>query len=149
MPLLDRGLMIVTDACTNDNGKDWPKLAWVFDMRDETNIVPISTLPLPSVESFGKRGGRFGAHNLYENYPHEHAFRSDSIVLGTLFNGGVRVYDTSNIYQPREIAYFVPAAPKLSPKGAIQLNDVYVDNRNIVYTVDRFSGGLYTLEMNI
>jgi hypothetical protein len=70
-------------------------------------------------------------------------------VLGTCFNAGVRVYDVSNAFQPKEVAYFVPAAPKLSPKGAIQLNDVYVDNRGIVYTVDRFSGGLYTLEMSI
>lgn len=28
-----------------------------------------------------------------------------------------------------------------------QLNDVFVDNRAIVYTVDRHSGGLYILEM--
>jgi hypothetical protein len=32
--------------------------------------------------------------------------------------------------------------------GAIQLNDVYVDERGVVYTVDRMSGGLYTLEMD-
>jgi hypothetical protein len=49
----------------------------------------------------------------------------------------------------QEIAYFVPGAPKLSPAGAIQLNDVYVDDRRIVYTVDRFTGGLYILEMTI
>jgi hypothetical protein len=48
-----------------------------------------------------------------------------------------------------EIAYFVPGAPKLSPAGAVQLNDVFVDERRIVYTVDRFTGGLYVLEMNI
>jgi hypothetical protein len=37
----------------------------------------------------------------------------------------------------------------LSRAGAIQLNDVYVDDRRIVYTVDRFVGGLYILEMTI
>ena len=47
------------------------------------------------------------------------------------------------------LAYFVPAAPALSPAGAIQLNDVYVDERRIVYTVDRFAGGLYILEMTL
>jgi hypothetical protein len=149
MPLFDRGLMIVTDECTNDNGKDWPKLAWVFDMRDETNIVPISTLPLPPVEQFGKRGGRFGAHNVHENYPMDVSWRSDKIILGTFFNGGLRVYDISNPFQPQEVAYFVPGAPKLSPKGAVQINDVYVDDRGLVYVGDRFSGGLYILEMNI
>jgi hypothetical protein len=47
------------------------------------------------------------------------------------------------------VAYFVPAAPPLSPVGAVQLNDVYVDDRRLVYTVDRFVGGLYILEMTL
>ena len=46
------------------------------------------------------------------------------------------------------MGYFVPGAPALSPKGAIQINDVYVDDRRIVYAGDRFTGGLYVLEMN-
>jgi hypothetical protein len=86
---------------------------------------------------------------LHENLPVATSFRSDTIVIGTFFNAGVRVYDTTNPYQVQEIAYYVPGAPKLSPAGAIQLNDVYVDERRIVYTVDRFTGGLYVLEMNI
>lgn len=149
MPLFSRNLMIVTDECTQDDGKDWPKLAWVVDMSDETNLMPISTLPLPPVETFGKRGGRYGAHNVHENYPGPLSWRSDNIVVGTFFNGGVRAYDLSNPFQPQEIAYFVPGAPKLSPKGSIQMNDVYVDDRGLVYAGDRFSGGLYILEMNV
>ncbi|MGQ0752417.1 MAG: LVIVD repeat-containing protein [Betaproteobacteria bacterium] len=149
LPLFSRGLMIVSDECTKDDGIDWPKLAWVFDIREERNPVPIATLPLPSAEVFTKRGGRFGAHNLYENYPGDVSWRSDSIVLGTFFNGGVRVYDLANPYQPKEVAYFVPGAPKLSPKGSVQINDVYVDDRQLVYIGDRFTGGLYVLEMNI
>jgi hypothetical protein len=43
----------------------------------------------------------------------------------------------------------VPAAPNGARTGAVQLNDVYVDDRRIVYTVDRHIGGLYTLEMNL
>ncbi|MNC93077.1 hypothetical protein D3C83_96220 [compost metagenome] len=69
-------------------------------------------------------------------------------MLATFFNGGVRAYDLSNPFQPKEIAYFVPGAPKLSPKGAIQINDVYVDDRGLVFIGDRFTGGLYVLEWN-
>jgi hypothetical protein len=29
------------------------------------------------------------------------------------------------------------------------MNDVYVDENQIVYAIDRFSGGLYILEMDI
>ena len=119
-----------------------------LDARDEEHLVPISTCPLPPVDAFKDRGGRFGAHNIHENTPVPTAFKSDQIVLGTFFNGGLRAYDISNPYQPKEIATFVPPAPANSPVGAVQLNDVYVDERGIVYAVDRFSGGLYTLEMD-
>jgi hypothetical protein len=37
----------------------------------------------------------------------------------------------------------------MAPAGAIQINDVFVDERQVVYAVDRFTGGLYTLEMTI
>jgi len=109
--------------------------------------VPISTCPLPPVESFARRGGRFGAHNLWENLPKEGCWKSDRIVLGTFFNGGLRAYDTSNPYQPAEVAYFVPQVAN-APTGACQINDVFVDDRGIVFAVDRHIGGLYALEMD-
>jgi hypothetical protein len=43
----------------------------------------------------------------------------------------------------------VPAAPRLSPAGAAQMNDVWVDERGLVYTVDRLAGGIYILETTI
>ena len=61
----------------------------------------------------------------------------------------MRAYDLSDPFQPQEIAYFVPGAPRLSPTGTIQFNDVYVDENRIVYAVDRFVGGLYILELDI
>jgi hypothetical protein len=149
LPLFSRGLWIASDECVQDGGADWPKLVWVLDARVETNPVPISTFPMPPYDAFAKRGGRFGAHNLHENLPVPTSWHSEDIVIGSFFNAGVRAYDVSNPYQPQEVAYFVPGAPKLSPVGAIQLNDVYVDERGIVFTVDRFAGGLYVLEMTI
>jgi hypothetical protein len=149
LPLFSRGLWIASDECVQDGGADWPKLVWVLDARVETNPVPIATFPMPAHDAFAKRGGRYGAHNLHENLPVPTSWRSESIVIGSFFNAGVRAFDVSNSYQPQEVAYFVPGAPPLSPAGAIQLNDVYVDDRAIVYTVDRFAGGLYVLEMTI
>ena len=149
LPLFNRGLWVVSDECVKDDGADWPKLVWMIDARDESNPVPLGTFPMPSFEVFGKRGGRFGAHNLHENYPNPLSFQSETIIVGTFFNGGVRVFDTTNPFKVEEVAYYVPGAPKLSPSGAIQLNEVFVDDRQLVYTTDRFGGGLYILEMNI
>jgi hypothetical protein len=148
VPMFNRNLLIVTDESTNDNASDWPKLVWILDARDEKHPVPISTCPMPPVDAYKSRGGRFGAHNIHENTPSPYAWHSEDIVIGTFFNGGLRAYDIANPYQPKEVAAFVPPAPAMSPVGSIQLNDCFVDERRIVYTVDRFSGGLYILEMD-
>ncbi len=148
VPMFNRNLLIVTDESTSDNASDWPKLVWILDARDEKHPVPISTCPMPPVDAYRSRGGRFGAHNIHENTPSRYAWHSEDIVIGTFFNGGLRAYDITNPYQPREVAAFVPPAPAMSPVGSIQLNDCFVDERKVVYTVDRFSGGLYILEMD-
>jgi hypothetical protein len=148
LPLFERDLIIVTDECVCEGGADWPKLTWVLDAREEENLVPIATLPLPPVAEFAPRGGRYGSHNLHENRPGP-AYRSNDIIFGTYFSGGVRVHDISNPLRPEEIAYFVPDAPEGSRAGAIQINDVYVDENRIVYAVDRHAGGLYIFEMEI
>jgi hypothetical protein len=74
---------------------------------------------------------------------------SEDIVVGTFFNGGVRVFDLKDPFHPREVAWAVPPAPRKSPAKAIQLNDVFVDDRGIVFTVDRLIGGLYAYELKL
>jgi hypothetical protein len=148
LPLFDRNLLVMTDESTVDDAKDWPKLIWLLDAREEAHPVPIATCPMPPVDAYASRGGRFGAHNIFENTPSPNAWFSDQIILGTFFNGGLRAYDISNPFQPKEVGAFVPPGPPMSPAKSIQLNDVFVDERAIVYTVDRFAGGLYILEMD-
>jgi hypothetical protein len=148
LPLFDRNLLVVTDESVIDDAADWPKLIWILDARSEINPIPIATCPVSGHDSFATRGGRFGAHNIFENVPRPTAWYSDEIIIGTFFNGGLRAFDISDPYQPKEVGVFVPKAPQLAPRGTIQLNDVFVDEREIVYTVDRHVGGLYILEMD-
>ena len=61
LPLFGRSLLVVTDESIQDDGADWPKLVWLLDARDEMHLVSISTLPMPPVDTFRNRGGRFGA----------------------------------------------------------------------------------------
>ncbi len=147
LPLFDRDLMLVTQEAVRLNGEDYPKLMWMMDIRDETNPIIISTLPMPDTEDFFNRPGRFGAHNVYENQPGATCFFSDTLIFATLFNAGVRVYDTSDPFRPEEVAYFVPEIPDGAPSNGI--NDVYVDENGIMYVVDRLKGGLYILELTI
>src|SRR4051794_13064634 len=149
LPLFGRGLFVVTDEAIQDDGKDWPKLVWLLDARDERNLVSICTLPVTGVTPLLHKGGRCGAHNVHENRPGEGTWRSEDIVLGTFFNAGVRAYDVRDPFAPREIAYFVPPTPEGSPVATAQINDVFVDDRGIVFAVDRHAGGLYSLEMSV
>ncbi|WP_198952931.1 MULTISPECIES: LVIVD repeat-containing protein [unclassified Achromobacter] len=149
LPLFERNLLVVSDETVQDDAGDWPKLVWLVDMSDESNLVSISTLPMPPVDVHRLRGGRFGAHNVHENPPVPGAWKSEDYLVCTFFNGGVRVYDIRDPYAPTEAAYFVPEAPTGSPAGSIQFNDVFVDDRGIVFAVDRHTGGLYALEMKL
>jgi len=147
LPLFSRGLLIVTDEATRPRGEDWPKLAWVVDASEETNPTIVGSLPLPPIEEYRQRGPRFGAHNIHENHPLPTAFRSDTLVFGAFFSMGVRAYDVSNPFHPEEVGYYIPATPPGSSVGAIQMNDVYVDENRLIYGIDRIAGGLYILEL--
>ena len=61
----------------------------------------------------------------------------------TYFNAGLRVYDTGDPEEIREIAHFVPEPPAGQP--AIQFNDVLVDRDENIFVTDRVRGGLYIL----
>ncbi len=147
LPLFDRGLLVVSDESIADHGLDYPKLVWVMDAREETNPVIISTFPMPPVEEFKRRDGRFGAHNLHENKPGPTSWRSDTLIVGAYFNGGVRVHDITDPFRPEEVAYYVPAFPE--GMAGININDVYVDENGLIYAIDRFKGGLYVLELTV
>jgi hypothetical protein len=146
MPLRGGKYLAVTHEAVEDRCVDAPKLITFFDARDPQRLRQVSQAPLPgNTADLCAAGGRFGAHNVHENYPDEPVFRSDRLIVGSFFGGGVRVYDVRDIRHPREVAFDVPPAPEGSTVGTIQINDVYVDDRGVVFAVDRFGGGLYVL----
>ena len=147
LPLFSRDLLVVTQEANLQGGADHPKLVWLMDIRVESNPVIISTLPMADTDDFFSRPGRYGAHNVYENLPGLTSFHSDNLVFATFFNGGVRVFDITNAFQPQEVAYFVPPIPAGAPANGI--NDVHVDENGIMYVADRIKGGLYILELTI
>jgi hypothetical protein len=147
VPLLNRELLVVTDEAVTDDCSDWPKLTWVMDARQETNPIIISTMPMPSRDSFCGRGGRFGSHNIHENEPVTTSWTSEDTIVGAYFNAGVRVHDITDPFRPEEVAYYVPTVPE-GAKG-VNINDVYVDEKGIVYAIDRVKGGLYILELTL
>ena len=147
--LPDRNLLVVVDEAVLDDYEDGFKPIWLFDVREPTNPVSISTFPTPQEADYRHKGGHFGPHNIHENRPD--AFVSSNTIFATLQNAGIRVYDIKNEYRPEEVAYFVPPKPPKLIDGrpnrplVIQSCDVYVDKEGLVYAND-YNGGLYILE---
>jgi hypothetical protein len=128
----NRRFAVVTDEdVTDDVLEDPPAFMWVVDITREERPVPVATYHADP-EGLVVTGQRFGAHQ-----PWEH-IREDNIVFVAWFSGGVRAVDISDPYRPREVAAYVPPAPRGRP--AAQTNDVCVDSRGFVYAIDRYCG---------
>lgn len=148
VPFASRGYLVASDETVREHGGDHPKRVWVIDAHDESNLLPISTLPVPPLADFQERPGKFGPHNIHENDPSGTALVSESVVVAAYMNAGVRVFDLDNPFEPAEVSYFIPPAPAKSRFGTAIINDTYADENGIIYAIDRFGGGLYILEMD-
>jgi hypothetical protein len=149
-PIFARNLAFVSEEAVEDACADGPKHMAVWDIADETKPRLISVVPYAANSpELCKRGGRYGPHNIYEDKPYGPTFKSDRYMITSWFGGGVRIFDLADPQHPVEAAYYVPATPPGSPKNAPQINDVFVDDRGIVYACDRFSGGLYLLSSDL
>lgn len=149
LPLPDRNLLVVLDEAVLDNQQDGEKLIWLFDIRDPANPVSIATFPPPDEADYVAKGAHFGPHNLHENRPG--SFISDTLIFATYQNAGIRAYDISNPYRPKEVGALVPAAPTrmIDPRPdrpkVIQSADVFVDQNGIIYSTD-YNSGLSIIE---
>jgi hypothetical protein len=153
-PLFERGLAIVSDESNFDACKDAPKIVWLMDIRAEKNPMVIGTAPFHANDGeLCSRGGRFGAHNIYPNFPGAPYAHLQNSTVASWFNGGVRIFRV--VDGPKElhdvpphleeIGYYIPAAPAGNRTKTAQMNHAIVDDRGLIYTNDRFTGGLYIL----
>ncbi len=141
LPLPSRDIVMVTDEATTDGCDGKPHMVRVVDVSDETRPEVIAICPQPEGD-FCERGLRFGAHALHENRPG--SYRSEEVFFVSYFNAGVRVYDVAEPTAPQDIAHYIPECPP--GQQAIQINDVWVGEDNLVYITDRVRGGAYILE---
>ena len=151
LPLPDRDLLVVVDEAVLDNAADGIKHIWMFDIREPSNPISISTFPVPDEADYVAKGAHFGPHNIYENRPD--GFVSDQLIFSTYQNAGIRVTDISDAFRPTEIAAFVPPKPnkmmdhRPNRPLVIQSCDVYVSKEGLIYSND-YNGGLFILEYN-
>jgi hypothetical protein len=150
IPLPARNLLLVNTEAIAERQQEAYNFAGVVDVTDEQNPRLMSLLPIPEpaagagYPNFSTRGGRFGPHN--QHHPQGPAlFADDNLMFMTWFNAGLRVYDISDAYLPREIAWYLPDDPTerrgLLPRTLVtQSEDVLVDARGNIYFSDKNHG---------
>ena len=104
---------------------------WVFDVADPANIQHVGMWHLSERASPFVEHGRFGAHQFQEHM-------KDTRLYTAWFAGGLRVVDIADPATPEEIAWYVPE-PCAGAK-APQSNDVDLDDRGLIYLLDRDVG---------
>jgi hypothetical protein len=151
MPIPDRNLAIVTEEASDEKCVDGPKVMRTLDISDEKKPRQLAVFPEAPNRAELCKEGRYGAHNIHQNQPGPFSRQLKQTVVASLFNGGVRIYSIADPKKPEEIGYLIPTAPpgnKFDRYKAdrIFLNDVFVDEKGVIYTNDRLTGGLYILE---
>jgi hypothetical protein len=130
-PILGRRWMVGTQESLRPPAQEGKKLMWVVDVTVEANPIPVATFDVPVDPDVGDR---FGPHQ-----PHEDVHLTDDLAYISWFGGGLRVVDLSNPYRPTEVGHFVPEVDR---QKTPQTNDVFVDDRGLVYIIDRLERGL-------
>jgi hypothetical protein len=90
------------------------------------------------------RGARYGVHSSEENFRNPFYGR---LTFLAYFTGGVRVWDIREPQGPLEVAFYVPESNRLTEPAGYMTNNLEVDNRGLVYAVDRNGAGLDILEL--
>jgi len=105
----------------------------VFDVSDYANVKPLSIFEVSELDSPFARtpGARFGAHQFHERM-------TGTLVHAVWFGGGLRIIDVADPMAPREVGYFLP--DPVGGRAAPQSNDVMLDDRGLIYIVDRHVG---------
>jgi hypothetical protein len=105
---------------------------WIFDVSDVAHMRPLATFHVSELDSpWSRAGGRFGAHQFQEHV-------AGTTVCLAWFAGGLRIVDIADPAQPEEVGFFIPQPVGGQP--CPQTNDVEVDDRGLIYIVDRQVG---------
>ncbi len=133
MKLKGREVMIVADEDVAKLYPSAPAFTWVYDVGDERNPIPISTFQVENLDKNGEpQQPMTGCHQPSER------LTGSSVVPFAWFAQGLRLVDFADPYRPREVGHYLPDPPRGQERASS--NDVTIDERGLIYLVDRQRG---------
>ena len=130
--LKGRKVMVVADEDVAKLRPASPAFAWVFDISDERFPVPIATLRPAGLDRDGApQPPMTGCHQPSERV-------RSTVVPFAWFAHGLRLFDIADPFAPKEVGYYVPDPAPGADRASS--NDVTIDERGLIYLVDRIGG---------
>ena len=150
VPLNGSLLHVSTEPFRQGCGKESLPFAAIVDNADPAKPRLLAYYPRPApalksgIRSFCEKEGRFGPHNVVTELHQDGVKQPAPLVFQTYFNAGLRVYDTSDPYTPREVGWFLPRIGSWSA-GHRGPEDVIADTRGNLFVSDGRAGGIWVL----
>ena len=133
--LRGRRVLVVADEDVAKLEPGPPSFLWLVDITDERRPVPFASFQVDGVD--GSPQPEFtGCHQPVERI-------TSTEIPVAWFAHGLRIVDIADPHAPREVAHFLPPVPE--GHARVSSNDVWVDDRGLIYLIDR-GRGLHILE---
>ncbi len=130
--LKERRIMVVADEDVAKLRPAAPAFTWIYDITAEDCPTPISTFQVEELDRDGSaQPPMTGCHQPSERF-------HGTIIPFAWFAQGLRLVDIGDPYQPTEVGYYVPDLPDGYER--VSSNDVTMDERGLIYLVDRQRG---------
>ena len=109
-----------------------PAFAWIYDITNEHFPTPIATFQVEGLDPDGApQPPMMGCHQPSERF-------RGTVLPFAWFAKGLRLIDVADPFHPREVGFYEADAPEGFELASS--NDVTVDDRGLVYLIDRQRG---------
>ena len=138
--LKGRRIMVVADEDVAKLRPSPPAFTWIYDITDETNPLPIATFQVPGLDPDGApQPQMMGCHQPSERF-------TGNIIPFAWFAQGLRLVDIADPFAPKEVGHYLPDPQPGADRSSS--NDVTIDDRGLIYLVDRI-GGVDIIESSV
>lgn len=130
--LKGRDILLIADEDVAKLRPHAPAFTWVYDVTDETKPAAIATFQVAGLDADGApQPPMTGCHQPSERF-------NGTIVPFAWFAQGLRLVDFADPFAPKEVGFYerdpAPGAERASS------NDVTIDDRGLIYLIDRVRG---------